>query len=57
MTNEEIALQLTLKVLECGRIAMQRLSGVARGKDDQTSPFNMKLICNAYKAALKELNS
>ena len=57
MTNEEIALQLTLKVLECGRIVMQRLSGVARGKDDQTSPFNMKLICNAYKAALKELNS
>lgn len=57
MTNEEIALQLTLKALECGRIEMQRLVGVSVGKDDHVSPFNMKLICDAYKTALKELNS
>lgn len=57
MTNEEIALQLTLKALECGRIEMHRLGGAIPEKDDRVSPFNMKLICDAYKAALKELNS
>ena len=57
MTNEEIALQLTLKALECGRIEMQRLGGLPVGKEDLVSPFNMNLICDAYKTALKELGS
>lgn len=57
MTNKEIAFQLTLKALECGQIEMQRLGSVSVGKDDRVNPFNMKLICDAYKTALKELGS
>lgn len=57
MNKEEIALQLTLKALECGLIAAHKPTAVQLGQPDQTSPYNMKLICAAYKAALDELAS
>ncbi len=55
MTKEEIALQLTLKAMECGWIEHARLCGITPEKDDRISSFNMKLVCTAYNTALKEL--
>lgn len=58
MTNEEIALQLTLKALECGKIGGRAASSkLAENEPDQVGPANMKYICDAYKTALKELSS
>lgn len=58
VTKEEIALQLTLKALECGKIGGRAVSSRLAGNEpDQVGPANMKYICNAYKAALKELSS
>lgn len=58
MTNEEIALQLTLKALECGKIgSMEAYSKLAGNQPDKAGLANMKYICDAYKAALEELTS
>lgn len=58
MTNEEIALQLTLKALECGKIGCRAASSMLqKNAPDQEGLANMKYICDAYKAALKELIS
>lgn len=57
MNKEEIALQLTLKALECGAIAMHKPTAVQIDQPDKTSPYNMKLICAAYMTALSELTS
>lgn len=58
MTKEEIALHLTLKALECGKIGGRAASSkLVENEPDQAGTANMKYICNAYKTALKELSS
>ncbi len=57
MNKEEIALQLTLKALECGAIALCKPPTVLVDQPDKTSPYNMRLICAAYKTALEDLAS
>jgi len=56
MTKEEIALQLTLKAMECGRIDQHKPKGLLIDETDKTSCYNMKLVCDAYNTALEALN-
>ncbi len=57
MTKEEIALQLTLKAMECGRIAQYKDKDLLIGMPDKTSRDNMKLVCDVFKSAMEELDS
>ena len=58
MTKEEIALQLTLKALDCGMIRTGKFAVDYEPKEnDPLNTGNMKTICQAYKTALAALES
>ncbi len=55
MTNEEIALQLTLKSLECNRIPMKKFYEHQIGQTNDVGAYNVQLVCETYLTALKIL--